>query len=191
MKNGAMLCTDLASRGLDIPDVNWIVQFDAPQVPDAFIHRVGRTARMGKEGNAILYLSPEEDNYIEYLKVKKVPITEMPLFQNVTNIIPKMKQIMKSDREVLDRAQVAYVSYVRAYKEHHLSYIFRIQKLDLGLLATGFGLLALPKMPELKNATNINFVAEAIELNTIPYKDKLKEKQRLQKTQRLQEKKIK
>jgi ATP-dependent RNA helicase DDX55/SPB4 len=61
----------------------------------------------------------------------------------------------------------------------------------LGYLATGFGLLALPRMPELKNVTNINFVAETIELASIPYRDKVKEKQRQEKTKRLKENKEK
>lgn len=47
MSPGALFCTDVAARGLDIPDVHWIVQHDAPQDPAAFVHRVGRTARMG------------------------------------------------------------------------------------------------------------------------------------------------
>lgn len=44
------MCTDVAARGIDIPDVAWIVQFDPPQDPNYFVHRVGRTARAGKQG---------------------------------------------------------------------------------------------------------------------------------------------
>ncbi len=44
------MCTDVAARGIDIPDVAWIVQFDPPQDPSYFVHRVGRTARAGKKG---------------------------------------------------------------------------------------------------------------------------------------------
>lgn len=69
---GVLLCTDLAARGLDIPDVAWIVQFDPPQDPAAFVHRVGRTARMGRSGNAVLYLTPHEVTYVNFLKLRKV-----------------------------------------------------------------------------------------------------------------------
>lgn len=43
-----LLCTDVAARGLDIDDVGYIVQYDPPQDPATFVHRIGRTARMGK-----------------------------------------------------------------------------------------------------------------------------------------------
>lgn len=49
-EGGLLVCTDVAARGIDIPDVAWIVQFDPPQDPSYFVHRVGRTARAGKKG---------------------------------------------------------------------------------------------------------------------------------------------
>ena len=69
---GALICTDVAARGLDIPDVHWILQLDPPQDPDAVVHRVGRTARMGRLGNALIFLLPHETAYVEFLKVRKV-----------------------------------------------------------------------------------------------------------------------
>eukprot|EP00955_Chlamydomonas_euryale_P060925 357855-Chlamydomonas_euryale.AAC.2 len=56
--SGVLLCTDVAARGLDIPDVAWIVQVDPPQDPDQFVHRVGRTARMGRQKTALVMLMP-------------------------------------------------------------------------------------------------------------------------------------
>eukprot|EP00494_Astrolonche_serrata_P028299 UN28565 len=59
-KSGILLCTDLVARGIDIPTVEYILQYDPPQKIDFFIHRVGRTARMGKGGEAVVFLMPEE-----------------------------------------------------------------------------------------------------------------------------------
>lgn len=69
---GCLLCTDVAARGLDIPDVDWVLQLDPPQAPDAFVHRVGRTARMGRAGAALALLLPHEMTYVEFLRVRKV-----------------------------------------------------------------------------------------------------------------------
>ncbi|CAN1265448.1 DEAD-box ATP-dependent RNA helicase 51 [Linum perenne] len=71
-EKGILLCTDVAARGLDIPAVDWIVQFDPPDDPKEYIHRVGRTARgEGAKGNALLFLIPEELLFLQYLKVQK------------------------------------------------------------------------------------------------------------------------
>lgn len=53
--SGILICTDVLARGIDLPDVNWIIQFDPPQDPSFYIHRVGRTARAGREGNVVSY----------------------------------------------------------------------------------------------------------------------------------------
>ena len=49
-KSGVLVCTDVAARGIDVPDVYWIIQVDAPKDPNFFVHRVGRTARAGRRG---------------------------------------------------------------------------------------------------------------------------------------------
>ncbi len=62
----------MAARGLDIPDVGWVLQYDPPQDPSAFVHRVGRTARMGRRGHALVYLLPHEASYVDFLRLRKV-----------------------------------------------------------------------------------------------------------------------
>ena len=57
---GVMFSTDVAARGVDIPDVDWIVQLAAPKDPAFFVHRVGRTARAGRTGGALLFVTSEE-----------------------------------------------------------------------------------------------------------------------------------
>uniref|UniRef100_A0A5F5PWS8 ATP-dependent RNA helicase n=1 Tax=Equus caballus TaxID=9796 RepID=A0A5F5PWS8_HORSE len=70
--SGILLCTDVAARGLDIPEVDWIVQYDPPDDPKEYIHRVGRTARgLNGRGHALLILRPEELGFLRYLKQSK------------------------------------------------------------------------------------------------------------------------
>lgn len=75
-ESGILLCTDVAARGLDIPRVDWIVQFDPPDDPRDYIHRVGRTARAGKVGKSLMFLLPSELGFLRYLKEAKVPLNE-------------------------------------------------------------------------------------------------------------------
>ena len=79
-KSGIMLCTDVGARGVDIPAVDWIVQYDPPNEPRDYIHRVGRTARgEGTVGRAVLILRNEELPFLRYLHQARVPIDEMEL----------------------------------------------------------------------------------------------------------------
>jgi len=59
---------DVASRGLDLPLVDRIVQYNAPITPTDYVHRVGRTARVGQKGEATLFLTPHEAMFIAKLQ---------------------------------------------------------------------------------------------------------------------------
>lgn len=181
LASGVLLCTDVAARGLDIPGVDCIVQYDPPQDPNVFIHRVGRTARLGRQGNAIVFLLPKEEAYVEFLRVRRVPLEERKSPDDVCDIIPQIRSAAKKDRDVMEKGLRAFVSYIRAYKEHHCSYIFRWRELEIGKLGMGYGLLQLPAMPELKhhNLSTDGFIPlKDINLDEIKYKDKSREKQR-------------
>ena len=185
----ALLCTDVAARGLDIPDIDWIVQFDAPQDPHAFVHRVGRTARMGKSGRAILYLRQAEDAYVHFLSLRKVPLTKVEPEADLPSLRPALTDLLVADRALMEGAAKAFVAYVRAYKEHQCSYIFQSADLELGDLARSLACLRLPKLKELgwrrhKKGGAGGWVdwepLVQVELDSIPYKDKQREKQRQQ-----------
>lgn len=76
-KSGILLCTDVAARGLDIPYVDWIIQYDPPDDPKEYIHRVGRTARGATgAGKALLFLLPTELGFLKYLRAAKVTMNE-------------------------------------------------------------------------------------------------------------------
>lgn len=82
-KEGILLCTDVAARGLDIPYVDWIIQFDPPDDPKEYIQRVGRTARGDKgAGRALLFLIPEELGFLKYLRAAKVSMNEFVFPEN-------------------------------------------------------------------------------------------------------------
>lgn len=56
-KYGLMICTNIASRGLDFPMVDWVIQFDVPEDTETYIHRVGRTARFKYEGKSLIFVA--------------------------------------------------------------------------------------------------------------------------------------
>ena len=201
--NGVLLATDVAARGLDIPGVDWVVQFDPPQDPDAFVHRCGRTARMGAHGSAVVFLLPHEDSYVDFLSRRGVTVTEAPVADlrheadekqedAVQRMCDTLRAKCETEREFMDRGVRAFVSFVRGYQEHSCRFIFRVRELDLGALALAMGLLRLPRMPETKHLrlkkgggggdgdSGTGFMQSPVDPETVPYKDKTREKQRQQ-----------
>ncbi|KAH7548291.1 hypothetical protein ACOSP7_032303 [Xanthoceras sorbifolium] len=181
LSSGILLCTDVAARGLDIPGVDCVVQYDPPQDPDVFIHRVGRTARLGRQGTSIVFLSPKEEAYVEFLQIRRVPLLERKCTDDASDVVPQIRSAAKKDRDVMEKGLRAFVSFLRAYKEHHCSYIFRWKELEIGKLAMGYGLLQLPLMSEVKihSLSTKGFVpVEDVNLRDIKFKDKYREKQR-------------
>uniref|UniRef100_A0A8D1ICL8 ATP-dependent RNA helicase n=3 Tax=Sus scrofa TaxID=9823 RepID=A0A8D1ICL8_PIG len=78
-KAGVLLCTDVAARGLDLPQVTWIVQYTAPSSPAEYVHRIGRTARIGFQGSSLLILAPSEAEYVNSLASHKIKVSEMKM----------------------------------------------------------------------------------------------------------------
>lgn len=75
----ALVATDIAARGIDISDLSHVFQLDLPEVPETYVHRIGRTGRAGAEGTAVCFCSPEELEYlggIEKLIHKKIPVVK-------------------------------------------------------------------------------------------------------------------
>merc|ERR1712038_414395 len=144
--SGILLCTDVAARGLDIPDVDWIVQFDPPDDPKEYIHRVGRTARgEGGKGHALLILRPEELGFLSYLKQANVPLNEFEFsWSKASDIQPQLEKLISKNYFLNLSAKEAYKAYVRAYESHSLKQIYDVQNIDLKAVGASFGFTVPP-----------------------------------------------
>ncbi|KAB5520393.1 hypothetical protein DKX38_024712 [Salix brachista] len=147
-EKGILLCTDVAARGLDIPAVDWIVQFDPPDEPKEYIHRVGRTARgEGAKGNALLFLIPEELQFLRYLKAAKVPVKEYEFDQKkLANVQSQLEKLVANNYYLNKSAKDAYRSYILAYNSHSMKDIFNVHRLDLQAVAASFCFSSPPKV---------------------------------------------
>ncbi|XP_063832840.1 probable ATP-dependent RNA helicase DDX55 homolog [Ostrinia nubilalis] len=196
-ENTILLCTDLMARGLDIPQVEWVLQWEPPTSPAAFVHRVGRAARGGAAGCSLMPLLPTEDAYVPFIRTNQlVELKDWRESKDQIKISDKLKDKVLSllhsqqlrDRAILERGARAFVSHIRAYSKHECNLLLQLKQLPLGHIAASYGLLRLPAMPEITQEHKDQFVGpkEKIDFDSIPYLDKQREALRLQ---RLEEQK--
>ncbi|XP_047493925.1 probable ATP-dependent RNA helicase DDX31 [Penaeus chinensis] len=168
---GVLMCTDVASRGLDLPRVRWIVQFNAACTAADYVHRVGRTARVNSAGSAVAFLAPSEAPYIQMLEKHKILLQEIrmkevlksfsfacddytgeeqPSMRTVeelaTNFQLNVENELINDQSMHDLSRKAYVSFVRAYASYpkEVRDMFSFKALHLGHYAKSMGLRDTP-----------------------------------------------
>ena len=146
---GILLCTDVAARGLDIPAVHWIIQFDPPDEPKEYIHRVGRTARgTNTQGRALLMLLPQELQFLKYLRHANVSLTEYEFPPHkIANMQNQLESLIAKNYYLHRSAKDAYRSYLLAYASHSLKNIYDVKGLDLLAVAKSFGFEHPPQVP--------------------------------------------
>jgi ATP-dependent RNA helicase RhlE len=96
-----MVATDVAARGLDIPDVSHVINYDLPDESENYIHRIGRTARMGKAGEALSLVTPEERQALGRLERtlgKQLDRETVTGFEALEITAPKPVTIFRSTR---------------------------------------------------------------------------------------------
>ncbi|KAI1875060.1 hypothetical protein JX265_003745 [Neoarthrinium moseri] len=145
-----LLATDVVARGVDFPSVDWVVQMDAPEDADTYVHRVGRTARYERDGKAVLFLDPsEEEGMLKRLELKKVPIQKVNVRDKKKKQITQQIQDMcfhNPDLKYL--GQKAFISYTRSVGLQKDKDVFDIRALDLEGYSVSLGL---PEMPRVKH----------------------------------------
>jgi len=133
----------------------------------------------------VLFLLETESAYVDFIKRnQKVELRqiETELNEDTTDeCLQCMRQMQQKDRLMFDKANRAFVSYVQAYSKHECNLILQLKDIDLGKLAMGFGLLKMPKMPELKGKNVSSFVGLDIDVNTISYAHEQRELHRIKK----------
>lgn len=186
-----LLTTDVAARGIDIPDVDLVIQLDPPSDTNMFLHRCGRAGRANREGRAITFLNKgREEDYIPFLEVKNVEVKEMSLkisgLPSSESFYEIFKNWLLQDRARYDLAVRSYVAFIKNYMKHSASSIFRLQSLDYVGLAKMYGLFRLPRMPEINNYLQNDtikdgwIIDEPIDMDKFAYMDKNREKKRLE-----------
>lgn len=164
---GVLMCTDVAARGLDIPQINWIIQYDVPTDPKAYIHRIGRTARIGSKGDALLMLMPSEEEYLSILEKSNMKFNKI----SSDEILSKLKTNLEINRKNNPDIEVgalqfklistvdaggkvdlkslairAFQSFIKSYATHSkiTKHIFHVKNLHLGHICKNFVLKETP-----------------------------------------------
>ena len=98
--SAVLMCTDVMARGVDVPLVDWVIQFDPPSSTKAFVHRCGRTARIGNEGQALVMLLESEVAYIDFLRLNQhVSLEEFQLTNDIgMDVVVRVRELAVKER---------------------------------------------------------------------------------------------
>ncbi|XP_075155695.1 putative ATP-dependent RNA helicase CG8611 [Haematobia irritans] len=158
-KSGVLLATDVVGRGIDVPEIDLVVQYSPPQKTADFVHRVGRTARAGRNGRAVLFLTPSEVQFVRYLENKRIRISQgdMDVYlkalneaddeantiqEAASNLQHKFQELVIDDKEMHEKACKAFVSWTKFYTTFpkELKPIFNVKNAHMGHFAKSFAL---------------------------------------------------
>ncbi|ALC49909.1 CG8611 [Drosophila busckii] len=186
-----LLTTDISGRGIDVPDVSFVIQYTPPHTTADFVHRVGRTARAGRRGRAVLFLAPSEAKFVRRLEDKRIRIAQGDMYKYLdallkcdneahtvqeaaSNLQHKFQSLVEGDRELRDHSKSAFASWLKFYQTFpkELKEIFNKQCAHMGHFAKSFGLNEAPS----KFLKNYAAPKEAPPTNRLTYTERDPEK---------------
>ncbi|CAF0782079.1 unnamed protein product [Brachionus calyciflorus] len=131
-KSGVLICTDVAARGLDMPNIDWIIQYNTPGSSVDYVHRVGRTARVGHKGSGLIYIEPCEVEYLKELNKLGISMQEIKIdsimksLMEESNYYPRQ---VNSDRLVYPKNVEECANSMQFYMEEYVEKISEVQTL--------------------------------------------------------------
>ncbi len=153
LKNGKidiLIATDVAARGLDVNRISHVVNYDIPQDPESYVHRIGRTGRAGREGKAILFVAPRERRMLKTIeRITRQPIDPMQLPS--AKIINEQRVINFKHRitDTLNNQELSiFEELILNYQKEH--------EIDAFKIASALALMAQGTEPLLLNEKEIN-----------------------------------
>ncbi|XP_050491285.1 ATP-dependent RNA helicase DDX24 isoform X2 [Bombus huntii] len=99
-ENGLLIATDVAARGLDIPNVEHVIHYQVPRTSESYVHRSGRTARAQKDGITVLMMEPSEKEYYSKLCKTLGRTEDLPMFPVVDRLLIATKERVEIAREI-------------------------------------------------------------------------------------------
>ncbi|CAH8381892.1 unnamed protein product [Eruca vesicaria subsp. sativa] len=147
-RQSVLFCTDVLARGLDFKSVvHWVVQVDCPEDVDTYIHRVGRTARNGAEGKALLFLTPSEEKMVERLHNAKIPVKVTKANSDkLQEVSRQLASLLVNFPDLQAVAQRAFITYLRSIHKRRDKEIFDVTKLSIEDFSASLGLPFTPRI---------------------------------------------
>lgn len=163
--SSVLVTTDVAARGLNLPNVDFVIQLDPPAEISDYIHRVGRTARMGRPGTSVIFLAESEMGYVDELKkcgacsddlrereqsyalrlwmpgsgsILPPALRKLRRHESVAYLVSRFTTFVEEEPALTTLAEKAYLSMVSGYRCFDFKAHFDAKKLHLGHLAGSF-----------------------------------------------------
>ena len=160
-----LIATDVVARGIDFPAVDWVVQVDCPEDVDTYIHRVGRSARYGKQGKSLIMLTPQEEMFLKRLDSRKIDPKKLTIKQGKKKSIKsQLQSLLFQDPELKYLGQKAFISYVKSIYIQKDKEVFKFDELPNEEFAYSLGLPGAPKI----KMKGMKFIAQTKELKNAP-----------------------
>ena len=147
-QSAALISTDVASRGLDFPTIDWVIHFDRPESVETYVHRSGRTARYNAIGSSLLLLTPPERSFMSVLESAKYKINQYSKvdIQRMPSTKTKLQLVCSKHADIKYLAQRSFISYLRSLYLQCCFSVDDINSMPLKEFSESLGLINVPRV---------------------------------------------